>query len=333
MRRLFRPVLTRALALLVVCSTVLVSGDDTFGRTAIIRNSSGQRDGGAGVVQGKPLIASDLTCAGMFQADEMGSGPYTPTYPTALRRVDGVRNYYQLDGSGKIWQWREPALVPCSAPISSGNVPVSATDWGVIPTPGAGDAAYVPPARGGNSSLYFGFKYDEPTGCLIASWVTTYSNTPYGTNSFMCVKFNGKGLVRFGCWALGTRTGQPMGGTGVVDVPSWFVHAYLPAGRRWGVGLGGYMSSVGSGNSLGPSIEAIAPPNANDCRNGVNTPVNAGTVLMRYPLLASARGPTCSREGPTPGLGCTPTTRPVAPYPAKTAFTGYSLQMYTTDWD
>jgi hypothetical protein len=66
------------------------------------------------------------------------------------------------------------------------------------------------------------------------NWSSSYVNIPLGTNSFACATFDvpNTELDLFGCYAVSSSAGQPMGGSGVIQIPSWFLTATGLTGKR-----------------------------------------------------------------------------------------------------
>ncbi len=282
------------------------------------------------------LTTADLTCAGMFLAPNMGTSTgWTTTFPTALRVTGASRTYFTMSGdNGHIAQYDEPAsLSPCSTAVGSIVQQSTFTDLGQYPTVHNANEV-TPQSQGG---LAWGLNYDEARDYLWMNWSATYTDLP-NANSFAAATISGGSLHLVGCWGLNTRlgeaivTGTPMSATATIVIPEWFVDAHLPAGHNIGLGMGGNIASVTSGNSYGPSVEAIGMPSGNACAAATNTLLSPGTLLTRFPG-GNTNGPNCSFfQGRA--VGCdTSALTPTTPSPAQLQFTGYSINQYVTDWD
>jgi hypothetical protein len=269
---------------------------------------------------------ANISCEGVFLSHNVYTGGKATSYPIAMKKIAGVRNYFQLNGDGRILSFAEPTLSPCNSVLSSLTPVASVTDWGGFTVNNADN--YVP---GANASYYFGFNYDSVLDRFFASWSGTYSTIP-DNNSFAQLNLTGGAVSIDGCYQV-SGAGMPTVGSGVLRIPANFCTPNLGT-KCLGVGFGGGIatSSPGGIGSFGPSlvaIEASLTPNA--CAVGVNYSVS-GTTLARYQ--PNATGPNCD-SSPASGqnAGCTPATAPTNPQPAQLAFASYSMDQYAIDWD
>ncbi len=285
------------------------------------------------------LTTSDLTCAGMFLAPNMGTGNFSVTYPIAVKVSGASRSYYTVSGNNQtgvkpsIAEFAEPvSLSPCNTAVASIVTSEYTTLWDFPAV--AAEGNYVPGVD--SYSQIWGLNWDAVHSYLWINWVSGYVNIP-PSNSFAAATFNGDHMTLVGCWALNAHSGsvgQSHGGSGVITIPDWFVDAHLTAGRTIGVGMGGRIASGGtSPNSFGPSLEAIPAPAGNPCTANTNTFLSAGTVLARYTGNPSSSGPTCDgNNGYT--LGCDNSSRPpTGLQPARMAYATQSMNAYGVDWD
>ncbi len=275
------------------------------------------------------LTTADLTCAGMFFAPGQDIGQYSVSFPNAVKVSGSTRTYFTFNGAtGHVWRYDEPTLSPCNTALASITVASTGfTDYGA-PVVANGNG-HVPPYI---NTSFWGLNYDAVRNGLWVSWISTYTDVAPG-NNFAFLTLGSGSNTTVGCWSLNARSGtvgMPMGGSGVITIPDWFVDAHLSAGHNLGVGMGGNFSSVTSGNSYGPSIEAIATPAPNACTADTDTFLATAPVLARYPTNVSSNIPTCAGSG----LGCDTSGMMVTtPYAAQMAYAGYSYDQYASDWD
>lgn len=274
------------------------------------------------------LTQADLSVAGVFLTPDINSGGgYTVNYPVAMKVVGSTRIYWILDGGGNISEFNEPAVLsPPGTPLASIVQAPGTIAWG--PFPAVTNSANAIPAT--PSVFAWGLNYDPVTGYLFLNWSGAYSGLPFGLNSIAAASFGASSLVGVGNWTINQRSGtvgMPMSASGVINIPSWFTAAYLPAGQRLGVGLGGAYGSISLANSYGPSIEAIPMPAGNPMTPGVDVELPPGTVLLRY--FNNPTGPSCAGHG----IGCVPPVAPTNPNPAQMAFNKYSMDQFNDDWD
>jgi hypothetical protein len=270
------------------------------------------------------LEFADLTCNKVFLSPEWATTGAIAFQPTTYRYDGATRQFFILNGQdGHLLSFTEPTGSACNTtPISS----IDAADWDAWNTDGDWGALTVSnetgEVPGTGSAHFYALRYDPVTEWMIPSWLTNYSGGDTYTNTFAAFTLNDGAhtVTRVGCWGFDTIQ-QWWAGSGVVIIPDWFVSAYLPAGRRFGIGLGGHVTS--QGNSFGPTINAVAQPTGNACATDTDYAISAGTWLARYEQ--NNVGPHCALDT---GPGCNPSTVAVAPYPAKTLFNDYSYDLY-----
>ncbi len=279
------------------------------------------------------IQTSDLSCAGVFVTPYLSTGGKTGSYPVAMRYVNGYRHLYAMGGDAHIFEFTEPASSPCNSSPANLPHPSIIKDWGEIPVNNA--SGYLP---GTAFVTATGLRWDESRGNLIENWSLNYVGDTTGENAVAAATFGTDTLNTAGCWGISGQA-QPYIGGNTVVIPNSFVNAHqaiLPQGAHLAFGAGGSLAGLTSGASMGPVMIAVNPtPNA--CAPSTNYPNQTSKTLMRYNI--NNVGPTCS-----PGIsaidpahdfteGCTPTQAPTTPYPAKIAFTGYSIANYQPEWD
>lgn len=311
---------------------------------------------GTGVPKGSGtpglLTTANISCEGKFRivGPQGSAGTYTPGSTGGVHSTmrydsgDGKRHYFTIIPSTHVWESVEPTLSPCGTAIGSTNIAGPAS-WGLGPS---GDVTYgsdwgPPPFASSvtNDGLpgdptafvkYANIRWDAQTNKMLMFWLETYGGTGnLGKPTFgaTTMNFTTHTFDAYGCWATNPNQLDAQAGTGAIFPPASWVSAnsaLLPAGSNfWIIGTGGpgiYNPLTSNGPSL---ILEPAPLVGNACASGVSYPIGAGTVLSNYQ--ANSAGPTCLT------LGCTPTTPPTHPYPARTSFTGYSSTQYDSDWN
>jgi hypothetical protein len=193
-----------------------------------------------------------------------------------------------------------------------------------------GDCGQVKPA---------GLKWDSNNNYLLQTWYPTYGTVEsFNKNSIAAVTLNNDShtMSLVGCWAASPGNWMQQVGGGVIIPPQNWIAAnagLLPPGPNgyWAMGLGGPTGTVQL-VSNGPTMELVpVPAGGNGCTNGTiaPNPTPGGVILANYQ--ASPLGPTC---GGAPSLGCNNSgLAPQHPFPAKTAFTGYSSTLSSFWWD
>lgn len=322
----------------VICVVVLLGlSVSLYGAQARLGRLRGRPVAGA---QRALLSLANLTCDGVFLSPVITTGVSWASQSSLTMRKNGsARRYLALQaGDGHILEFNEASLSACNtawASITQQNTVLQ--DWGQIADINSGAADGSPPG----GVFVMALSYDPLIPCVIVSWTQTYGSFPTGNNSFSCQTFGVSSLNMYGCWGISSATPSPKTATGIVQIPSWFITNHLTAGQRWGVGLGGYISTVGSRNSFGPYMQAIAVPPTNLCPNLTNTYTGAGELLLEYGE-QNDLGPSCDygANGPPYFLDCDYSGRPPAvgaapkdKYPARTSHIEYRTQGYGTDWN
>jgi hypothetical protein len=308
------------------------------------------------VISSGLIETSKITCAGTFRI-AVPQGSFTDfshglsAMTMKFDTSDNKRHYFALAGDGSVLESVEPTLSPCNTPAGSTALATNASwgyggpngssygsDWGPYPLvstsgcPGnlvdylPGECGQVRPS---------GLKWDSTNSYLLETWYPTYA-TPdsVARNSVAAATLNGgaHSLSLAGCWAANpTRRMQQVGGGVLIPPSSWLTANGLTASNGyWALGLGGPTGGT-QVVSYGPSMHLVpAPSSPNACTNGTTTayPTALGTILSSFE--ANSNGPTCA--GST--LGCnTAGSPPTHPYPAQTAFTGYSSTTSEFWWD
>jgi hypothetical protein len=302
------------------------------------------------------VLTSKISCAGTFRI-AVPQGSFTD-FTRGMSAMtfkfdpsDSKRHYFTLAGDGHVLESVEPTLAPCntaaaSTPIAGaaswgtggGTGTIYGSDWGAYPlVSGSGCPGYLvdlQPGECGNVRPS-GLKWDAANNYLLETWYPTYGPVGnLGVNSIAAATMNSTthSIALNGCWAA--NPGKPMQqvGTGVIIPPSsWLTANGLTAANGyWGLGLGGATGFV-SLVSYGPTIELVpVPSSGNACTSGTTTsyPTAAGVVLANFQ--SNNVGPTCGFSS----FGCnTAGSPPTHPYPAQTAFTGYSSNVSDYWWD
>lgn len=305
--------MTRRVPTLLVAVATLVSGDVTA-QTIRMR---------VGIQSSSTLLSvSNFTCTGAFLTPGVNVAGRTTSYPIAMRYESGTRHYFIYDGTGTVYEFPEPSLSSCSTAIGSvtrASLEGWGGSWGTLNVNAGGDT--IP---GMNTAFAQGLTWDDTTAQLILSWAGSYAQVGIH-NSFAGVTLNANHTMTLnGCWGLSGIT-QPSTGSGVLMIPAAFVTANLPAGARWGIGLGYYNATIQSGPSMGPAVYATVPPSPNACEASTDHLVSSTTMEYHLP---NAVGPNCFNAGP----GCTPSQAPTTPYPSQIAYTTYSEDIYPESW-
>lgn len=310
--------------ILALCSLALAQNVGRIGSGVPMRS----------VIASSLLQVANLSCAGValsFDVGDVGGGQIGQGYaPIAMKRVGGVRHYFIWAGNGKIYEFIEPSLSPCNSTLSSLTAAPVSQDWGTFTVNNAD--GFTP---GLNSTFGWGLTYDATLDWLIPSWSGSYSVIPRG-NSFAGLSFNTgpHTLTTQGCWGL-SGVGMPASGTGLLQIPASFLSTYGLTGKRWGVGLGGYVATVSTDESIGLAMYATTPPPTNACAPAT-TYATSSTQLVGY--AANGSGPTCASfdgtlEPSGHNMNCGTTVAPTIPYAMRSSFTQYSIDKYPQDWE
>jgi hypothetical protein len=204
----------------------------------------------------RPVIRQDdFEYLGAFRLPTFACGYSTGFAESGitLRRVDG--NLRLLTGSHR---YSGDAIYECSVP-----------DWGIVQGawPQAtivrewGAAVYGGPSMKVSGEWTHGVNYDEATGRLYYSFASGYNVAQYNNPSLGYARLEETGPVASGPWGApqSIAHGQKIRG-GSLMIPDWFADSYL-AGRRLGLGFGGYYSGFAS-CSKGPFLAAAHHPDA-----------------------------------------------------------------------
>lgn len=340
----------RAAVAVVIALAINIGTADVDAQTKLRRRFARPATGGGSAL----LTFSDWSLDGCWTGPDVEGGGGTVNYPTAPRVIGGVVNFYQLDGKLNVYQYPAATPGPCTASIASMNQAAISQSWGAFPAMHSSDGGgpanqYAPhhPGLGANSYVW-GLKWDEATSWLVASHAPTYNTLPTGANAIVAATLN-TGSHTLSCageWGI-TGVIQSAVGTGLIDIPATFLSTYGLGSKRWGVGTGGYTSSVSNGptaNSMGLAIRATDVPSGNACPNNTDTAVAEGTTLVRHDT--NETGPNSSGADndlsglyigsnyPSPNVGTPPeNVNPTTPHPQQTAWNKYSYAYYRHSWD
>jgi hypothetical protein len=296
---------------------------------------------------------SDLSLDGCFRTIGLGSGSRNPGFfPMDMLQVGASRKYYMMGSrtglaadDEQISEFDEPTVESCAQALADINAPATSVDMGEFPTTYASENLYA----GQTNVFTTGLRYDDTTGRFYVMWGAAYPNGSgtLGFNSFAAATWNGSAFSLVGCWSLGSAWPQGVAQNGILHIPSWFTTAYLSAGQRLAVGLGGGRSGQSPQEaSHGFFARAITSPTGNDCTT--DNHIDTGATLANHlwsPSTNYSSGPTCSIPDnaatttiyEADNLGCT-TNAPYSltgstPQPARTSFASYSSIAAVNSWD
>lgn len=202
----------------------------------------------------RPVIRQDdLEYLGAFRLPTYACGYSTAFAESGItvRRVNG--DLRLLTGSHR---YSGDAIYECTVPgwgTVAGEWPQSTIvrEWGA--------AVYGTPNMKSGSDWTHGVNYDQATGRLYFSFAEGYNVAQGNDPSLGYARLEETGPVAAGPWAAPEAIAhcQRIRG-GSLTIPDWFADRYL-AGRRLGLGFGGYYSGF-SACSKGPFLAAAHHP-------------------------------------------------------------------------
>jgi hypothetical protein len=202
----------------------------------------------------RPIIRQDdFEYLGAFRLPTFACGYTTAFGETGitLRRVGG--NLRVLTGSHR---YSGDAIYECTFPgwgTVQGSWPQSTIirEWGA--------AVYGTPSMKPSGSWTHGVNYDAATGRLYYSFAPGYHIAQTNDPSLGYAQLEEAGPVASGPWSAPSAVAhcQKIRG-GSLTIPDWFAEGYL-AGRKLGLGFGGYYSGFAS-CSKGPFLAAAHHP-------------------------------------------------------------------------
>ena len=197
------------------------------------------------------LTQSDFTYIGAFlMPASTGSGDAPFGRGLAHRYVNGELRMFSTSWNPQdVYEVKVPTL-SVNGPFQTAQV---ARNWG--------DIYHGQRVTNSGASEVFGLYWDNADQRLYWTYGDVY-NTNGGNDpsiGYSTLNDSTGGSTAFGPWSFQGRGPKADMGC-VVPIPDWFGSAYL-AGKRLGVGCGGYFSILTTGPvSMGPALTAINPP-------------------------------------------------------------------------